>query len=195
VLRASATAKGDQRTGRGLALTIGADTLAARAVLGTKHHAIVDDIAQRLKGAPFNIADVALVVDRTGVGEGVVEAFELAGLSPIGVFISAGQVVHEDQASKTYSVPKKDLADAVRIPLEERRLQFAEDLQELQVLKKELQVFTGKINERGHDSYAAMGTAHDDMVLATALACWYATTSAAMGTWGWGMSPTSGYRG
>jgi hypothetical protein len=162
--------------------------------LRTKHHVIVDDIAQHLAQGPLSTAEVGLVVDRTGVGEGVVEAFEIAGLTPVGIFITGGQLVNFDAADNTYSVPKKDLADAIRIPLEERRLQFAPDLHDLKALKREMENFVGKISERGHGTYAAQ-TGNDDLVLAVCMACWYASRPEAGAKYGWGPNPLFGYRG
>ena len=56
-------------------------------------------------------------------------------------------------------------------------MKIAAGLQHAQILKQELLNFRVKVNERtGNEQYEAWReNEHDDLVLATALACWYAT--------------------
>jgi hypothetical protein len=75
-------------------------------------------------------------------------------------------------------VPKRDLAGGIQVALQTSRLKIAAGLPDTQVLVQELQNFRVKISLAGHDSYGA-GTgeewrvgAHDDLVLAVAIALW-----------------------
>jgi hypothetical protein len=72
-------------------------------------------------------------------------------------------------------VPKRDLVAAVQVLLQNGRLKIAPELELAPVLKKELLNFRVKIDPKtAHDSYEHWREGdHDDLVLATALACWY----------------------
>ncbi|HEY3230516.1 MAG TPA: hypothetical protein VGJ87_14935 [Roseiflexaceae bacterium] len=141
--------------------------------LGTRYPIIVADVA-RLIAAQKHREQTVLVVDKTGVGAPVYDLFIAAALDPIGVSITGGDQVHSD--GTLYRVPKRDLVGAVQSLLQTRRLKFAEQLPLLPVLMAELKNFRVKIDPAtAHDSYSAWREhEHDDMVLAAALACWWA---------------------
>ncbi len=60
--------------------------------------------------------------------------------------------------------------------LQEKRFRYAADLPIVATLVEELTSFELRVNERtGHDTYEAWREGvHDDLVLAVAIACWYA---------------------
>lgn len=123
-------------------------------------------------------ARVSLVVDETGVGGPVLQMLKKAGLRPRGVLITAGDKVTTDGG--TARVPKKDLASALQVALQSRRLQISRELPLAETLEKELGGFRVQItlsgNVRfGNDVGAApwRTAAHDDLVLATAIAVWF----------------------
>ena len=136
---------------------------------GTPYTEVVDRtkaIMQKLKGA-------SLVVDQTGVGAPVVDMFRKAGLKPVGVMIHGGAA--ESRESQTWKVPKRNLVGVVQVPLQNKRLNIANGpLQD--ILVNELLNFKVKIDpETAHDSYSAWRERdHDDLVLAVALAVWWA---------------------
>jgi hypothetical protein len=72
-------------------------------------------------------------------------------------------------------VPKRDLVAAVQVLLQNGRLKIAEGLELAPTLRKELLGFRVKVDPKtAHDSYEHWREGdHDDLVLATALACWY----------------------
>ncbi len=72
-------------------------------------------------------------------------------------------------------MPRRDLASALEVPFHTGRLKVAEGLELWNVLREELLNFRRKIDLRtAHDSYGHWGeTDHDDLVLTTALACWW----------------------
>jgi hypothetical protein len=117
----------------------------------------------------------SLVVDSTGVGRAVVDLLRKEGLPFTAVTITGGDAVH--YVDGTYRVPKRDLVAAVQVPLQSRRLKIAEGLELAETLKQELLNFRVKVNtSTAHDSYEAWREGdHDDLVLATGLACWEAT--------------------
>jgi hypothetical protein len=125
-----------------------------------------------LLATPELRGNARLVVDSTGVGRPVVDLLRQAGLSPVAVTITGGDIVTHE--GREYRVPKRDLVAAVQVLLQGRRLRVAEKLPEAQLLTDELQNFQIKLTATAHDVYGAWreGT-HDDLVLAVALACWW----------------------
>lgn len=118
---------------------------------------------------------VRLMLDATGVGVGIIDNLRAelrdVGILPYGVMITAGRETRADGA--IWYVPKLDLVTAVRIPLEENRLLFAADLDELDTLKDELGNFQVKNTTAGNEVFLGREGKHDDIVLAAAIACWW----------------------
>jgi hypothetical protein len=119
--------------------------------------------------------EARLIVDATGVGRPVVDLLVQAGLSPVPVTITGG-----DRASFEggfFRVPKRDLVSAVVVALQAKKLKISPALPDADVLVKELLNFKVRIDPKtSHDSYAAWREgAHDDLVLACALAVWFAS--------------------
>ena len=113
-----------------------------------------------------------LIIDQTGVGRAVYDIFVEAGLRPLGVTITGGDKVTWD--GDRVRVPKRDLAGALSVSLDNHRLRIAADLTEARTLENELLNFRAKITTAGNDTYEGRSGIHDDIVLATAIAAWYA---------------------
>jgi hypothetical protein len=146
--------------------------------LHTRYPEIVEHVKRLLLREPFRrrMRYTRLLVDRTGVGAGVVDSFYEHGVCPISVSIHGGNAVSQDPANlRSYRVPKRDLVSAVQVPLQNGSLKIAPEMELAPVLKKELLNFRVKIDPKtAHDSYEHWREGdHDDLVLATALACWY----------------------
>jgi hypothetical protein len=116
-----------------------------------------------------------LVVDQTGVGPAVTDLLKKKGLKFKAVTITGGN--ETNYSSGSWHVPKRDLVGALEVPFHTGQLKVAESLKLWPVLREELLNFRRKINlKTAHDSYEHWReTDHDDLVLATALACWGAT--------------------
>ena len=121
-------------------------------------------------------ARLELVVDDTGVGRAVSDLLRVRKLKFTAVTITGGDKANA-AAGGRYRVPKRDLVAALEVPFHTGALKVAEGLALWPALKKELLNFRRKINlATAHDSYEHWReTDHDDLVLATALACWGAT--------------------
>jgi hypothetical protein len=145
--------------------------------LHTRYPEIVEHVKRLLLREPFRrrMRYTSLLVDRTGVGAGVLDSFHEHGVNPIGVTIHGGSAVTEDQLTRSYRVPKRDLVSAVQLRLQNGSLKIAPELALADTLKKELLGFSVKVDPRtAHDSYEHWREGdHDDLVLATALAAWY----------------------
>jgi hypothetical protein len=115
---------------------------------------------------------VILVLDATGCGRPVVDIFRKYGLGAkqiVPVTITAGsQATH---AGGWWNVPKRDLAGAVAVGLEQRTLRIAPGLKLAPVLAQELSTFKVKVTAAGNETFEAWRERdHDDLVLAVALA-------------------------
>jgi len=150
------------------------------------------EVARRVYGVASRreIAPLRLAVDATGVGLAVVDLLRRSGdagfrsgLAP--VVITGGSRARYEKES--YYVPRKDLLDLPVVMLERKQLVFAGDLAGRKALEGELLGM----------GVAAAGSAaaHDDLVMALALAVWRARVHAggvapagdpASGAWGTG---------
>jgi hypothetical protein len=143
--------------------------------LGTRYPEIVRSVRSLLHAEPFRtrMRYTRLLVDRTGVGRGVVDSFYEHGVRPISVTIHGGSRVGVEPGG--FRVPKRDLVASVQVPLQNGSLKIAPELALADTLKKELLGFSVKVDPRtAHDSYEHWReNDHDDLVLATAMACWY----------------------
>lgn len=141
--------------------------------LRTAYPDLVRRVGRVLSTEPL-VGRCALIVDGTGVGRPVVDAFRAAGLSApvIPVLITGGDA--EVREHGWWRVPKRNLAGAVAVLLQTERLKLARGLVDGPLLMQELANFRVRIDPAtAHDSYSAWREGqHDDLVLATALACW-----------------------
>src|ERR1041384_4429381 len=144
-----------------------------RLPLGTPHPAIVGHVAGLLERLPRGSE---LVIDFTGVGRPVFDMFEIAGIDPIGVLITGG--TSESRDGRVYSVPKINLVSGVQALLHEERLKIHRELPEAPTLVAELQNFRVDFTTAGHMTFNARSGAHDDLVLALAIAVWRAKRAA-----------------
>lgn len=142
--------------------------------LGTPYPDVVRRVAHLTEQPELGEAP-ALVVDATGVGRAVVDMFREAGLNPVAITIHGGDAVTQPNWNE-YRVPKRELAGTLQALVQSQKLRFARTLPLLEVLLGELQSFRVKVNiATGHDAYEAWRERdHDDLVLALAIACWYA---------------------
>jgi hypothetical protein len=140
--------------------------------LGTPYPVVVAHVKTLLTREPLR-GCTDLVVDATGVGPPVVDLLRDAGLSPVAVTIHGGDTVSEEKGGDRWRVPKRDLVATLQVLLQTGRLKVAEALPDAATLVRELLAYQVKLSDRGHDSYNAREGAHDDLVLAVALAVWW----------------------
>jgi hypothetical protein len=89
------------------------------------------------------------------------------------VTITGGSAVKQT-ADGGWNVPKRDLVGVLRRLLQTRRLVVAQALPDAAVLRRELGDFRVRITASAHETFGAEWRtgAHDDLVLAVALAAW-----------------------
>jgi hypothetical protein len=141
--------------------------------LGTGYPEIVQQVATLVEG-PLLQPEPILIVDATGVGAPVVDMLdERISEVVVAVTITGGDQVNRQGCR--FRVPKRELVSTLNVLLQSKRLKIAAALPEATVLKQELMHFRVKITATAHDTYGAWREgSHDDLVLAVALAAWYA---------------------
>jgi hypothetical protein len=145
------------------------------APLHTEYHALAEHaahIAQR----PRYQGRVQFVLDVNGPGEPAVEIFERQpGLEEILWLIntSAGQTARRVEKTMRFSVPKKDLKDAVKVNLQRRRLVANPlDAHDMEALRLQLFAFKMKVKAGKVTMEAQTESDHDDLVMALAMPVW-----------------------
>jgi hypothetical protein len=145
-----------------------------RLPLETTHPAVVGHVRRVLEKLPEK---TEIVIDHTGVGRPVFDMFLAAGLSPIGVVITAGTAETHD--NRVYGVPKLTLISRVQAMLHQGTQKILRDLPEAEALVRELQDYRVEFTAAGHLTFNARVGRHDDLVLALAISCWRAHGSGA----------------
>lgn len=144
-----------------------------RLPLGTTYPAQVAYVGELLRREPLASAPTTLVIDHTGVGRPVFDLFTSAGLRPRGLIITGG-----DKAKRTgtgYTVAKLQLISRLQAHLHQEKLRISTKLKDADALAKELQDFRVNVTSAGNAVFAARIGAHDDLVLALAIAVWDTT--------------------
>ena len=99
--------------------------------------------------------------------------FDAAGLRALRVSITAGTEVTK-QEHRRWSVAKSQLVSSVDARLHSGELRFAAELGEAHALAQELMDFRRHLTTAGRATYQARVGKHDDLVLAVAIALWWA---------------------
>jgi hypothetical protein len=146
--------------------------------LGTSYTAIVEKVSAWLSTPPWDKAPI--VTDQTGVGVAVLDMFRGTPLRArmVPVTITAGRAVTFERGrggTGGWHVAKVQLVSALQALLSGHRLDVSQKLPDAPDLVKELKHFKAKVTLAGNETFEAWRERDkDDMVLALALACWYA---------------------
>src|SRR5262249_2715163 len=124
---------------------------------------------------PLDDPKTVLVIDETGVGRAVGDIFLQQGMRPERVTITAGSEETPATGFRRWSVAKTVLISKLDAALHTGLLRIAPALREAGPLAEELKNFTRSITAAGRQTYSARVGMHDDLVLSTALAVWWAT--------------------
>lgn len=163
---------------------------AERVPLGTPYSGVVDRACALSRSPELSDYDEqgaevpaldTVVIDGTGVGNAIVEDFRAAWQSGrlrcgrvLAVTITGGQRISPGEGR--VGVPKKDLCGVVQRHIEQRTLIIDPTLEHAHLLRKELRAFHHKTDKKtGSESFEAWREGdHDDLVLGTGLALWWA---------------------
>ncbi|MEJ8568271.1 hypothetical protein [Elongatibacter sediminis] len=114
------------------------------------------------------------LIDYTGVGRPVFDLFKKARVPRLkGVAITAGNQVHKQRHG--WSVPKQILMSKLQALLHSEKLRIAAGIKDAPVLLREMKDFRVNFTSAGNAIFNAREGAHDDLVLAVALAVFGAT--------------------
>ena len=144
-----------------------------RLPLGTTYPGVVEHIKAKMNH-PELVNETILLMDQTGVGRPVIDLARERGLAPIAITIHGGRerVISEDG----YHVPKREIIVELVKLFQSSRLQIARSLPYAKELEEELINFRMKISKTGRDTYEAWREEDkDDLVLALAMAAWFAS--------------------
>jgi len=143
--------------------------------LGTPYPKVVERFVHYTQH-PKILNDYDMVVDTTGVGRAIYDYLIESGIPAVGVVTTGGQAVAWNQETQMWSLPKKDLVGALVMLYQTNRLKMNPSLPNLAQFKDQLQNFSAKMKkDTGHMSYEALSEeVHDDLVIAVALAGWWA---------------------
>jgi len=155
-----------------------------RVALGTPYPNVVERVREVVRAKPL-AARCTLVVDATGVGAPVVDLLQRAqlGCGIEAVILTGGE--RESSVEGVRCVPKQDLLGGLRVMLEKRELGIPLKYGPSRLLVKEMVEMETWMGERGGRSFGSRREgAHDDLVMASALACWRARRRDSPGMWG-----------
>jgi hypothetical protein len=137
---------------------------------------LIQHVVQLLK-MPKLLFESVLVVDAGGPGRPVIDMLRAQGVRNMrGVVITGGAHVGQSPDGTT-TIPKRDLVAALVVQYEQGRIKMSPELPLAEQFEAELTNFSYKIDvKRGRETYeAADENVHDDMVVAAALAVYWAT--------------------
>jgi hypothetical protein len=156
----------------------------ARLPLGTAYPTVVQHVADLIARPPLR-RGCDLLIDETGVGRAVGDIFEHAGMQPQRVTITAGNEATEHE-ERRWHVAKGILVSSLDARLSTGELRFAASLAESAALADELKDFRRHVGAAGRATYSARAGKHDDLVLAVAIATWWASKPSTGGENSWG---------
>jgi hypothetical protein len=145
---------------------------------GVSYAVLVGEVGKIL-GRFAKDARIRFNLDATGVGRAVLDIFREAHAegelccSPRAITITSGSEPSRDGGM----VPKVDLVARVETLLAADRLSVAPGVKLGPEIRRELAAFKAKTSSTGHHAFEAGGSAHDDLVLALAIALWGADES------------------
>ncbi len=137
--------------------------------LGTPYPDVVNRVITMLETP--QLKECVVIIDNTGVGRAVSDLFRKLQAPLVPVTITGGGTA--SQESGCWRVPKIDLVGAVQVCLQTERLKISRALPEASLLVKEMLDFKMKYTQAANVTFNAREGAHDDLVLACALAVWY----------------------
>ena len=139
-----------------------------RLARGTSYLPIIAEVG-RLMSHP-DLAGATLCVDRNGVGDVFFDLLVAANFKNLMAVVTTGSTNREKRIDdgSGFSVGKQQLVNALQAVLQTGRLKVARDGEFTKEFMEELRAFSVTVSDRGHASYAAAGSAKDDLVMACA---------------------------
>ncbi len=114
------------------------------------------------------------MVDKTGVGNPIVDFFRIEKLMPCGITITSGREAHGKRGGD-WCVPRDDLIATTQFLIQTGRLKIAKDIPLALDLVEELTHFrasTYSSTKKGPHPFSER--THDDLAMSVMLTLWYA---------------------
>ena len=127
-------------------------------------------VAEEVKAIDQDLGDVALAVDGTGIGRGLVEELRRIGLRPISITITDGSRITGGR--RAWNVPHRMIYEEVFKIFSAERYRIAEGLGHRETLLGELQRCEVRRTERGHAHYGVFDgqDGHGDLLVSLGIA-------------------------
>ena len=120
----------------------------------------------------FEYQSPHLIIDRTGVGLPICDMIVAAGLQPIQVSLTSGDLMSKPEPGKV-NLPKKDMVASITKVIQERRLRVVVGCENAALFRTELKNFQLKVSASGYNTYNAAPGQHDDTIPAVGLCRWW----------------------
>jgi hypothetical protein len=134
--------------------------------LGTQTPEISEYLSSALARKPL-ANRTGLIVDGTGAGTPIVQEMRRCGLPAVPIYITGGQKANGS------NVPKQQLLSLLLLLLQQRRLKIPQDVRLRAELVEEFNNFMTKRSPSGYLTGSAAAGAHDDLIMALTLACYF----------------------
>jgi hypothetical protein len=143
-----------------------------RVKLGTSYATVVRHLLNLVNRPAFQKLNPTVAIDYVGVGRGVYDLAEEAGIQNIKtITATGGENIKDDDPH--YHVPKSELAATLKALFGRGILRIAPSLPESELFTQELKAYVVKRSDSGTLKYEA-GVGHDDLISALEMACWIA---------------------
>jgi hypothetical protein len=143
-----------------------------RLALGTPYPQVVEHTKHLLCSSQLLCRQI-LVVDKSGVGNAIVDYFRHENLKPRGILITSGKEAHGKRGGD-WNVPRQDLIIQTRYLIDTDKLQIAKSIPLSLDLIEELTHFdSSRFTKRTHDTLPYSQQLSDDLAMSLMLALWY----------------------
>jgi hypothetical protein len=132
--------------------------------LGTESPEIIEFISQLMARRTL-AGRTGLIVDATSFGMLIAQEMRRCGLRPVPITFTSGV------RSRGNNVPKKNLLSRLLLLFQQGRLRIPPSIKLRAELIEEFDNFTVKYTKNGNPTFSAAAGAHDDLIMALALAC------------------------
>jgi len=134
--------------------------------LGTESPEIIEFISQLMARRTL-AGRIRLVVDASGIGMPIVKEMRRYGLRPEPITFTSGVRTNGNK------VPKRDLLSGLLLLFQQRRIRIPSNVKLRAELIEEFNNFSLKYTQNGNPTFSAASGAHDDLIMALALACYF----------------------
>jgi len=142
--------------------------------LGTTYPDMILKLEERVNAVNIE-GRYTVIADATGVGRPVIDLMRARKIKTVPVTITGGEKEIFDPDMGGWRVPKRNLVSNLQVLLQDGKLKFAEGMPFIREAIQELLNFKVKVTSKANDTYEAWREGDkDDLVLALAMAGWYA---------------------